>query len=358
MLAQLCIGPAERVASYTWRMTGLTDPIAAGPTIPGLHWPLLSTLASGKPLGAAELGRRTGLDAAGLRVQLATLGELGVAVEELAPACYRLGTPFECLAAERIIPLLRPATRRWLAVLEIHPVLDSTNAELRRRALLDARDGQACLAEWQVQGRGRQGRRWILPPGGGIALSLLKQHAAGLDAFSGLSLAAGVACARALERCGLADVGIKWPNDLLVAGRKLGGILVELGGAARGACHAVVGVGINVRLGAAGAAIDQPWTDLASLGAGCADDRNRVAAALIDALADALDAHLARGLAACMADFEARDALAGRRLRVGGQGGVRAGIGRGVDARGRLRVEFADGIACLDVAEVRVDTER
>ena len=128
-----------------------------------------------------------------------------------------------------------------VGVVDVCWQIDSTSSELARRTT-DA--PAACLAEIQSAGRGRRGRAWRMPLGGGVALSSLRRFDVGMAALSGLSLVAGLAAIRAIEDLGVDGVALKWPNDLVVDGRKLGGILVELGGDALGPCHAIVGIGL------------------------------------------------------------------------------------------------------------------
>ncbi len=121
----------------------------------------------------------------------------------------------------------------------------STNSELVRRAEAGAPSGTVVAAECQTAGRGRMGRAWFAAPGASLTFSLLWRFKEGTVPY-GLSLAVGVALAEALEQMGTAQVALKWPNDLLRDGRKLGGVLVEL---VPGAPHAaVIGIGINLRL--------------------------------------------------------------------------------------------------------------
>ena len=137
----------------------------------------------------------------------------------------------------------------------------STNSELMQRAESGAPSGTVVVAERQTAGRGRMGRAWIAEPGASLTFSLLWRFAAGTSP-GGLSLAVGVALAEALEGAGVAGVALKWPNDLLRAGRKLAGVLVELVPGVPSA--AVIGIGLNlhlpqalpVELRAASAAID------------------------------------------------------------------------------------------------------
>jgi BirA family biotin operon repressor/biotin-[acetyl-CoA-carboxylase] ligase len=159
----------------------------------------------------------------------------------------------------------------------------------------------------------------------------------------------------ALKDCGIRGVGLKWPNDLVHADAKLGGILIELGGEFMGPCHAVIGIGINVRLPRQiREALDRPCTDVASLAAGTPPTRNRLAGALVARLVGMLDTFAASGFAAFAEDWARHDALAGREIRVDGAQGVFDGVAAGVDARGALQVRCAEGLRSLDSAEVSV----
>jgi BirA family biotin operon repressor/biotin-[acetyl-CoA-carboxylase] ligase len=119
---------------------------------------------------------------------------------------------------------------------------DSTNARLLVRAGTGAPSGSVIAAERQTVGRGRLGRQWFSAPGDSLTFSLLWRFPAGA-ALGGLSLAVGVAVAEALAAMGVDQVALKWPNDILLEGRKLGGILIELAAPA-----VVIGVGLNLRL--------------------------------------------------------------------------------------------------------------
>jgi BirA family biotin operon repressor/biotin-[acetyl-CoA-carboxylase] ligase len=122
---------------------------------------------------------------------------------------------------------------------------ESTNSELMRRAEAGAASGTVVVAETQTAGRGRMGRTWFAAPGASLTFSLLWRFAPRSVPY-GLSLAVGVALAEALAAVGVSEVALKWPNDVLRAGRKLAGVLVEL---APGAPNvAVIGIGLNLRL--------------------------------------------------------------------------------------------------------------
>jgi BirA family biotin operon repressor/biotin-[acetyl-CoA-carboxylase] ligase len=168
-----------------------------------------------------------------------------------------------------------------------------------------------------------------------------------------LTLAAGVALAEGIAAAtGLAPA-LKWPNDLVADDRKLGGVLVELRGEPPGLTRAVVGVGINVRMPpAAAGAIDQPWTDLATLGAGLA--RNPLAVRVLDALVAMLERFAQHGFAASYDSWSQRDALRGRSVAISGSanGASARGIARGIDRDGALRLEVDGAVQRVVAGEV------
>ena len=220
------------------------------------------------------------------------LDALGVRVERRAGRGYRLADPIDLLDASAIRADLAPGLS-----LDVLDRCASTNVELMARVAAGAPSGTALACEIQTAGRGRRGNDWVTPLGGGLAFSLAWRMPRVPAGLAGLSLAAGVACARALARLGFDDVGLKWPNDIVHCGRKLGGILVEASG--DGGRNAVVcGVGLNTRLNArARAGIAQPVVDLAALSP-TPPTRGVLLAALLNGLAEAMETFGAHGFAA------------------------------------------------------------
>jgi BirA family biotin operon repressor/biotin-[acetyl-CoA-carboxylase] ligase len=246
--------------------------------------------------------------------------------------------------------------RERLRRLEVHEQIDSTSDRLL--AVTDLPPGRfdACLAEVQTAGRGRRGRPWLAPRASGLCLSVNWSFREAPAALSALSLAAGVAVRRALSCLGVAGLALKWPNDIVHAGRKLGGVLIDLRGEAAGPAYVVVGIGVNVRLPsvtrATIAAGGFEATDLASLGSPVS--RNALAAALIAELSLMLEEFGARGMAAFADEWRNADALAGRPVRVLQDGRDLEGLARGVDADGALLVDAPDGRRRVLSGEVSV----
>src|SRR5471032_1954753 len=191
------------------------------------------------------LERELGAPRAGVSLALRELEHLGLKMYKVTGRGYRLAEPYDCLDAAAVRAQLGPRARRFRV--ELLDACASTNTLLLERARAGAPSGSVIACELQSAGRGRRGNNWQSGLGGSLTFSLLWRFAQGAAGLSGLSLAAGVAVARALAAGGAAEVQLKWPNDLLHAGRKLGGILIELRGDAQGPSAAVIGIGINVR---------------------------------------------------------------------------------------------------------------
>ncbi len=323
---------------------------------------LLAELARG-PCSGSALARRLGLTRAAVWKRVEALRAAGVEIDARAGRGYALAAPLELLDAEAIRAAMRERGR--LGTLEVAWEIDSTNAELLRRG--DARTPQAqavadnavLLAERQTVGRGRRDRTWASPLAAHVYLSLHRRFDAGVARLAGLSLAVGVAAAEALRALGFEAVALKWPNDLVVVRddtvAKLGGILIEFGGEAGGPVRAVIGLGLNVRMPEVAAhAIDQPWCDLAALSNAAPPSRNRIAAALLDALLPALDAFDAQGFEPFLARFAALDALARREIVVHAGDRTMTGLALGVTADGGLRVRHADGERVWHAGEVSI----
>ena len=241
--------------------------------------------------------------------------------------------------------------RDRIASLEVLSEVDSTSSHLARQApSLDGRV-RLCVAEVQTAGRGRRGRRWQAPPGTGITFSLMRVFPGSASELGPLALAAGVLVAETLRAHGVDGVGLKWPNDLVVDGAKLGGILVEVDGGA--VPRAIVGVGLNHDRGDAVPSVDQPVTDIRRA-ASVKLARARLAGAVMGALVEGLDRFAVCGFRPFQSAWGRLDALAGSAVRVVREDGAETGIARGVAADGGLRVETARGLRVFHSGEVSV----
>lgn len=302
---------------------------------------LLARLCDGPASGAA-LARELGITRSAVWKRIEALRAAGVAIAARPGQGYALAQPLRLLDAGRLAAALSPAARGELAGLEVLFDTDSTNAVALREPV-PARGCGVWLAERQSAGRGRRGRAWTSPLAAHVYLSVSRRFDGGIAALQGLSLAVGVAAAEALQALGYRGIGLKWPNDLLAEGGKLGGILVEVGGDAAGPLRVVVGLGLNVAMPADAARdIDQPWCDLARLSA-TPPDREAVCVALLDALLPMLARFERDGLAPSLEAWARHDLLAGRAVRITEGERVYEGIAAGIDADGALRLRGPDG---------------
>ncbi|SEQ88632.1 BirA family transcriptional regulator, biotin operon repressor / biotin-[acetyl-CoA-carboxylase] ligase [Solimonas aquatica] len=297
---------------------------------------LLDALADGQWHSGEALAARFGVSRAALSKRVERLREWQLEVESRQGLGYRLSAPIERLDAQRLqaaVPQLP---------LQVLPIVESTNTLLL--ACGAEQDPQALLAEFQSGGRGRRGRQWISPFGANLYLSLSWSWPSWPRQLTALSLAVGVACAQALRRCGLSTLQLKWPNDLLVAGRKLGGVLIEHRGEAGGSCRVVIGIGLNLRMAATqGEAVSQPWINLDEalrLENQPPAARNEVAAALLQSLHGLLDGYAEQGFAAVAAQWSALDACRDRPVLIVQHDHTQSAIARGVDSDGALLVDI------------------
>jgi BirA family biotin operon repressor/biotin-[acetyl-CoA-carboxylase] ligase len=311
---------------------------------------ILKLLSSTEFRSGEAISRELGISRASVHNLMERAKQLGVDVQAVRGKGYRLAEPYSWLELDRLAARLAERGYR----LHLHEQVDSTNSRL-----LDlAQQGQChkCVvaAEWQSQGRGRRGRHWWAPLGGGLTFSLLWHFQRPLTALSGLSLAVGVGLARALRGMGVAEARLKWPNDILVEGRKLAGILIETHGDVLSAASAVIGIGINVRAVPEGEA-SRGFEPVALEDAlGRLPDRNEVLIALLHELDGVLKVFDVQGFVPFVAEWHALHAWQGRPVQVVGAGGhdVLQGIALGVDEAGVLRLETAEGLRLIHSGEV------
>ncbi|MGB7503187.1 MAG: biotin--[acetyl-CoA-carboxylase] ligase [Azonexus sp.] len=222
---------------------------------------------------------------------------------------------------------------------------DSTSSELMRRADCGAPVGTVIVADRQTAGRGRRGRTWLSTPEASLTFSLLWRFSGPPGQLAGLSLAVGVALARGLERLGAQGIRLKWPNDVLLESgggfAKLAGILVELASDRRGT-QAVIGVGLNLL---------PPAGDLPQPAAGLAQalnqmpERHAVLAAILQALAEVLEAFAVDGFSGAEMEWQQRHAWQGLAVQLLGDDALPIdGICLGVDDDGALLLDTAAGV--------------
>lgn len=304
---------------------------------------LLHLLADGAWHSGTDLAAALGVSRAAVWKQVRKARGLGAPVQAVRGRGYRLCGGYEPLNADVIRRHLSTGGHRELDALEVLSTVNSTSSRLLQRGAVAGT--VACFAEYQSGGRGRRGRAWASPFGANLYFSVARGFDPAPPVIGALSPAVAVELARTLRGLGAASVQVKWPNDLLAGGAKLGGILLEHRGEAAGGCRVVIGVGLNVDAAPGRAeGVDQPTVRLVDLTAS-PPGRSRLAAAMLDAVLRATAEFRERGFAPFRGAWPALDAMRGRDvwLEPGGESGNERIAARvtGIAADGALMTEVA-----------------
>lgn len=297
---------------------------------------LLNLLKDGRFHSGQALGAALGITRSAVWKQLQHMeAELGLSIHKVRGRGYQLSAPLVLLDS---VQMAEGATDWPITVLDS---VDSTNAEALRAVDRGQPAPFLVLAERQVSGRGRRGRKWVSPFAENIYYSLVLRIDGGMRQLEGLSLVVGLAVIQALREQGVPGLGLKWPNDVLVGRKKIAGILLELVGDPADVCHVVLGVGINVNMQSADE-VDQQWTSLL-LESRKRCDRNDIVAGLSRQLRVYLARHQAGGFSALRDEWENAHLWQGESVSL--IAGVTRidGVVQGVDNQGALRLQV-DGV--------------
>ncbi len=296
---------------------------------------ILRLLADGKLRSGEELGAAVEISRAAIAKHIKRINALGLSVESVRGKGYRLLNPIDLLEEASIRQACGEEAAPLLKEVKLFEEIDSTNAYLMGLAAAGSAHGVLCAAESQSQGRGRRGRLWHSPFAQNIYLSVAWRVDGGVAQLEGLSLAVGVVISEVLESLGVNGVGLKWPNDIFIDGKKLGGVLVELSGDLASDCTAIVGVGLNVQMNdKADSSIDQPWANLREYG--YRGNRNALVGRLAAALLGVLDAYRASGFAAYQQRWNMRSIYRDVMVKLVSGSTCVTGQMRGVSPRGEL----------------------
>jgi len=305
---------------------------------------LLALLADGELHSGVQLATSLGVTRAAVWKLVAELRERDIEVRSHDRRGYDLPAPVELVDDERMRAAARESGWPFPVQPEVQFEIGSTNEYLYAAPAPPPGSPRVVFAELQNAGRGRRGRSWLAPFGSGLTFSIGWTFADMPADLSALSLAVGVQVARGLHRLGATDVRLKWPNDLVVGRRKLGGLLTQLRSEAGGPAYVVIGLGLNLDLGDAARAQIRgpeaaPVCDLRDVMGDRAPARNRVAASVVSAMLEGLAQFAQAGFAPFAAAWQSLDSLHGEPVRIVQGNGVTEGVARGVDGDGALRVE-------------------
>lgn len=309
---------------------------------------ILARLLPGEAVSGEALARELGVTRAAVWKKIEALREEGFEIESAGRAGYRL---LSCPDS-----LLPAVVRYGLATawagreIEYHETLPSTNRLARQRAAEGAPEGFLVLAETQTEGRGRRGRGWITPPGEAVAMSLLLRPRAHPSKVAALSLLTALAAAEAIEEATGLPARIKWPNDIVIRGKKVSGILLEMDADEERVRSVVCGVGINAHQRAFPEELRETASSLDLL-----SGETVSRAALVRAFLRRMEADRPLcGTDGFWAAYRARSATLGQEVRVVAPEGSFTGRARAVTQSGALLVETEGGTREVLAGDVSV----
>jgi len=268
-----------------------------------------------------------------------SLRKRGYRIVGISRRGYRLEQEPSALAMTKVVELTeRCALGHFF---RHYDEIGSTNVEAKNLAIEGAPEGTVVVAECQTAGRGRLGRQWTSPTGKGLLFSVVLRPSLAMGDAHMLTLVAAVATAEALEQTPGIEALVKWPNDLFIGDKKVGGILMEVAGQQDEVDWVVLGIGINVNTEFVElpVALRRTATSLL-MEAGHAVDRSSLLASLLLSIERRYTEALAGGFESVVSNFRQRDYLTSKTVNIETRDGRVSGTATGIDERGALLVEL------------------
>lgn len=314
---------------------------------------LLQLLKDGQFHSGEAIARQLGVSRTSVWKYLKKLASWQVAIYAVRGRGYQIPGGLDLLSGEEIQAALSSNNQLFKSV-KVVTSLDSTSSELQRDWRVNPGLGRVVIAEHQSQGRGRKGRKWVSPFAANLYFSVGVELPLGLSALGGLSLAVGISLCRSLAPFCHKKIQVKWPNDLLVDGKKLAGILVEASGDSNDTSFINIGVGVNWAMqDEHGEFIDQAWTNLKPLLKSTqSPSRQAVLIAILTELDLTLQKYLKAGFGEFAREWPSLSAFHGRRIVVQQSNKWVEGIELGVESNGALRLQTEQGEAIFHSGEV------
>lgn len=286
------------------------------------------------------------------------LESLGLQIEAVRGRGYRLVNQIELLSEKTIEKQLSSTAKQSCNELIVLFKTKSTSSFLLNRLNAEKLHGNAVLAEYQSNGRGRRGNQWVSPLASGIYVSVAWHFDLAPNTLGLLSLYMGVATARTLSALGITGIGLKWPNDIVIEHKKLGGILLELRGEASGPVDVIIGIGVNYELPESALSdIDQAVTDICSLSQKRLS-RNRIASTLLSNIFEVLQVLQSETSTSLLDEWREYDHSIGRRAKLILPGKEIEGILKGVDNQGSLLMIVDGQLKSFTSGEVSLRVEQ
>ncbi len=308
---------------------------------------ILDELSGESFVSGEAISARLGITRSAIWKHIGALRRQGFVIEASPRRGYRLaGLPDKLLPA-----LLQPALAHSLIGGRVVHFQEAGSTADEARLLVEAGapEGTVVTAEAQTQGRGRMGRSWETPAGTAIALSVILYPDISPTQAPLLSLATALAARRAIatvvgkETGAAAAIDLKWPNDIYLAGNKLGGVLVEMSAELDRVRWVISSIGLNVNNDFAGTSLGKEAISLSAFW-GRRFSRSELAVAILEELGRVYGRNRSgSGLEAAARGFQEHDLLQGQRVKVSAPEGVVEGTAAGIDSEGRLLLHLPGG---------------
>jgi len=316
---------------------------------------LIQVLSSIQSHTVSELAVLAGLDGQAVLESLDALQADGVQIEKTDKDAFRVSRAIKPLNSGQLRAFLKSKNYEFLEDLTVLDTVDSSSSWLgRKNDTGESIHGRACVTDFQSAGRGRRGRHWQGSPYSHIMFSLGWKLGIALREIEGLSLSIGLTIASVIRELTNVEIGLKWPNDLWCANRKLGGVLIETRPSQGPNPLVIIGVGLN---------IDEPRPDFLEVNQGITDlanqarniviSREELAATLLTKIVQKLKAFPGQGFSADQSQFNALDIYFEKEIEAVSIREKIYGTSEGVDMKGRYQIRSPNGdLAVISAAEL------
>jgi BirA family biotin operon repressor/biotin-[acetyl-CoA-carboxylase] ligase len=305
-------------------------------------------------LSGEELARKCGISRTMVWKHVKTLEREGFGIEAVPSQGYRIISVPDTI---RLDDLRRGVKTTVIGGdIQLLPTVASTNTRAMELASQGAPEGTVVIAETQTGGKGRLGRTWISPRGN-LYLSVILRPDIPMHKAPLITLMGAVAVASSIRQSLGLSAGIKWPNDILIAGKKVSGLLTEMSAEQDCIRHVVLGIGVDVNMPLAELPPElRPLSTTLAAEAGRTIDRTEFARALLERLDQGYHAFL-EAPSAVLSEWESLNVTISSRVRVSGARESLEGMAQGIDPEGRLIIKQDDGtvrtVAAGDVTIVK-----
>lgn len=311
---------------------------------------LINLLNDGGWHSGDALGEKLGVSRAAVWKLMTQLKSHGIAVNTHKTTGYQLVDPLYLIDDSAIRQQLK--FEHESLQFDLFESIPSTNDYLMLYPSSDEDKSVVCASEMQTKGKGRLGRVWQSPFAQNIYLSYLWLFNQDVSALMGLSLVVSIAMTKALEKIGMTNLKIKWPNDIYADGKKLSGILIEIKAESNGRSRVVIGSGVNVNM-LSDDGIDQPYSSCAQM-LSRQVNRNDLIAAYLNELTAALNCFAKEGLSPFLDIWDQYDYLRGRSITLLHNKVKHHGEVKGINETGSLLLNTGDQIQAFSAGDTSI----